>query len=292
MALPLYSPASCLPAAPGWPEALAVDGARKMGAEEAKSCREGGRGTLPRQEEEEMAGAQVLFRGGKSREPEQGGAALQGVGGRQAMEQDGPAGQGADGREAGGRKKRRTPPLHEASFQARRGSGAPGCSCGVRGWRPNSREDSVRPGSAPPGCARPRGEEGEEGGQLTAGQRLVWGGSQPWALLWAAAPRRAALHHRGDTVPLESGLERRLTGGAQETGKAKEKRRVGEEAPRKAGRQQTGDKKHSDQHTEAEELASKADPRGPGRDLCPKGVGASAGLEVGQEWMDVAWSFK
>uniref|UniRef100_A0ABI7XMX3 Chromogranin-A n=1 Tax=Felis catus TaxID=9685 RepID=A0ABI7XMX3_FELCA len=59
---------------PGWPKALAVDGARKTGAEEAqppegKGAREHSR---QEEEEEEMAEApQGLFRGGKSRELEQ-----------------------------------------------------------------------------------------------------------------------------------------------------------------------------------------------------------------------------
>ncbi|KAB0398073.1 hypothetical protein E2I00_012282, partial [Balaenoptera physalus] len=60
----------------GWPEALAVDGAGKTGAEEAQSPKgKGEREHLQQQEEEEeeeVAGApQGLFRGGKSGAPEQ-----------------------------------------------------------------------------------------------------------------------------------------------------------------------------------------------------------------------------
>ncbi|XP_025775170.1 chromogranin-A [Puma concolor] len=57
---------------PGWPKALAVDGARKTGAEEAQPPEGKGAREHSRQEEEEMAEApQGLFRGGKSRELEQ-----------------------------------------------------------------------------------------------------------------------------------------------------------------------------------------------------------------------------
>uniref|UniRef100_A0A8C9KGG2 Chromogranin-A n=1 Tax=Panthera tigris altaica TaxID=74533 RepID=A0A8C9KGG2_PANTA len=57
----------------GWPKALAVDGARKTGAEEAQPPEgKGAREHSRQEEEEEMAEApQGLFRGGKSRELEQ-----------------------------------------------------------------------------------------------------------------------------------------------------------------------------------------------------------------------------
>lgn len=272
---PLFS-RSCLPAAPGWPEALAVDGARKMGAEEAKSREGKGEWAHSRQEEEEMAGAQVLFRGGKSGEPEQEEQlSKEWEDAKRWSKMDQLAKELTAEKRLEGEEEEEDPDRSmRLSFQARGyGFRGPGLQL-RRGWRPNSREDSVEAGLPLQVRGYPEEKKEEEG---SANRRPEVGmGWEP-----ALGPAVGQLHPdmlpyiTEETLsPWSRDWRGAWTGGAQETGKAKEKGRVREGAPRKAGRQADRRQKHSDQHTEAEELVSKADPRGPGRDLCPKGVGS------------------
>ncbi|KAJ1069868.1 hypothetical protein K5549_009891, partial [Capra hircus] len=152
-------------AAPGWPEALAVDGARKMGAEEAKSREGKGEWAHSRQEEEEMAGAQVLFRGGKSGEPEQEEQLSKEWEDAKRWSKMDQLAKGADSREAaGGGGGRGGPrPLHEALL--------PGPGLRLQGPRAAAaaRLEAKLPGGqrggrpAPPGARLPRGEEGGGG---------------------------------------------------------------------------------------------------------------------------------
>ncbi|XP_017921662.1 PREDICTED: chromogranin-A isoform X2 [Capra hircus] len=135
-------------AAPGWPEALAVDGARKMGAEEAKSREGKGEWAHSRQEEEEMAGAQVLFRGGKSGEPEQEEQlSKEWEDAKRWSKMDQLAKELTAEKRLEGEEEEEDPDRSmRLSFQARGyGFRGPGLQL-RRGWRPNSREDSVEAG--------------------------------------------------------------------------------------------------------------------------------------------------
>ncbi|XP_068847429.1 chromogranin-A isoform X2 [Capricornis sumatraensis] len=132
----------------GWPEALAVDGARKMGAEEAKSREGKGEWAHSRQEEEEMAGAQVLFRGGKSGEPEQEEQlSKEWEDAKRWSKMDQLAKElTAEKRLEGAEEEEDPDRSMRLSFQARGyGFRGPGLQL-RRGWRPNSREDSVEAG--------------------------------------------------------------------------------------------------------------------------------------------------
>eukprot|EP00069_Balaena_mysticetus_P014420 bmy_08705T0 len=137
----------------GWPEALAVDGAGKTGAEEAQSPKGKGEREHPQQEEEEeVAGApQGLFRGGKNGEPEQEeeeerlSTEWEDAKRWSKMDQlatELTAEKRLEGQEDEGDPDRAT----KLSFRARGYDfGGPGLQL-RRGWRPSSREDSVEAG--------------------------------------------------------------------------------------------------------------------------------------------------
>ncbi|XP_036701076.1 chromogranin-A isoform X3 [Balaenoptera musculus] len=140
-----------------WPEALAVDGAGKTGAEEAQSPKGKGEREHPQQqeeeeEEEEVAGApQGLFRGGKSGAPEQEeeeerlSTEWEDAKRWSKMDQlatELTAEKRLEGQEDEGDPDRAT----KLSFRARGYDfGGPGLQL-RRGWRPPSREDSVEAG--------------------------------------------------------------------------------------------------------------------------------------------------
>uniref|UniRef100_A0A667GX06 Chromogranin-A n=1 Tax=Lynx canadensis TaxID=61383 RepID=A0A667GX06_LYNCA len=155
---------------PGWPKALAVDGARKTGAEEAqppegKGVREHSR----QEEEEEMAEApQGLFRGGKSRELEQEQEEEQlsneweDAKRRSRMDQLAKE-LTAEKRLEGEGEEEDPDSSMKLSFRARaydfRG---PGLQL-RRGWRPSSREDGVEAGLPLQVRSYPEEKKEEEG---------------------------------------------------------------------------------------------------------------------------------
>uniref|UniRef100_A0A4W2E7N6 Chromogranin-A n=1 Tax=Bos indicus x Bos taurus TaxID=30522 RepID=A0A4W2E7N6_BOBOX len=133
-------------AAPGWPE----DGAGKMGAEEAKPPEGKGEWAHSRQEEEEMARApQVLFRGGKSGEPEQEEQlSKEWEDAKRWSKMDQLAKELTAEKRLEGEEEEEEDPDRSMrlSFRARGyGFRGPGLQL-RRGWRPNSREDSVEAG--------------------------------------------------------------------------------------------------------------------------------------------------
>ncbi|XP_065762597.1 chromogranin-A [Muntiacus reevesi] len=136
-------------AAPGWPEALAVDGAGKTGAEEAKPPEGKGERAHSRREEEEMAGApQGLFRGGKSREPEQEEQlSKEWEDAKRWSKMDQLAKELTAEKRLEGEEEEEDPDRSmRLSFRARGyGFRGPGLQL-RRGWRPSSREDSVEAG--------------------------------------------------------------------------------------------------------------------------------------------------
>uniref|UniRef100_A0A667G9B1 Chromogranin-A n=1 Tax=Lynx canadensis TaxID=61383 RepID=A0A667G9B1_LYNCA len=154
----------------GWPKALAVDGARKTGAEEAqppegKGVREHSR----QEEEEEMAEApQGLFRGGKSRELEQEQEEEQlsneweDAKRRSRMDQLAKE-LTAEKRLEGEGEEEDPDSSMKLSFRARaydfRG---PGLQL-RRGWRPSSREDGVEAGLPLQVRSYPEEKKEEEG---------------------------------------------------------------------------------------------------------------------------------
>ncbi|XP_043290403.1 chromogranin-A [Cervus canadensis] len=136
-------------AAPGWPEALAVDGAGKTGAEEAKPPEGKGERAHSRQEEEEMAGApQGLFRGGKSREPEQEEQlSKEWEDAKRWSKMDQLAKELTAEKRLEGEEEEEDPDRSmRLSFRAQGyGFRGPGLQL-RRGWRPSFREDSVEAG--------------------------------------------------------------------------------------------------------------------------------------------------
>lgn len=156
---------------PGWPKALAVDGARKTGAEEAqppegKGAREHSR---QEEEEEEMAEApQGLFRGGKSREleqePEEEQLSNEWEDAKRWSRMDQLAKELTAEKRLEGEGEEEDPDSSmKLSFRARaydfRG---PGLQL-RRGWRPSSREDSVEAGLPLQVRSYPEEKKEEEG---------------------------------------------------------------------------------------------------------------------------------
>lgn len=132
------------------------------------------------------------------------------------------------------------------SFQARAMPSGPRLQL-RRGWRPNSREDSVEAVCPLRGASHPE-EKKEEEAVPTAGQRLVCR-SQPLALLWGSCTQTCFRPTSpGDTVPLESGLERRWTGGAQGDWEGQGEKACREGHPGKLADRQTGDKTFRSAH--------------------------------------------
>uniref|UniRef100_A0A8C6D6S3 Chromogranin-A n=1 Tax=Moschus moschiferus TaxID=68415 RepID=A0A8C6D6S3_MOSMO len=134
----------------GWPEALAMDGAGKMGAEKAKPREGKGERAHSQQEEEEMAGApQGLFHGGKSGEPEQEEQlSKEWEDAKRWSKMDQLAKELTAEKRLEGEEEEEEDPDRSMrlSFQAR-GYGFRGPWLQLRrGWRPTSREDSVEAG--------------------------------------------------------------------------------------------------------------------------------------------------
>uniref|UniRef100_A0A8C3WKA8 Chromogranin-A n=1 Tax=Catagonus wagneri TaxID=51154 RepID=A0A8C3WKA8_9CETA len=136
----------------GWPQAPAVDGARKTGAEEAEPPEGKGAREHSRQEEEEMAGApRGLFRGGKSGKPtqeEEERLSKEWENAKRWSKMDRLAKElTAEKRLEGEEEEEEDPDRSmKLSFPAPAyGFGGPGLQL-RRGWRPSSREDSVEAG--------------------------------------------------------------------------------------------------------------------------------------------------
>ncbi|XP_028022893.2 chromogranin-A isoform X4 [Balaenoptera acutorostrata] len=139
----------------GWPEALAVDGAGKTGAEEAQSPKGKGEREHPQQEEEEeeeVAGApQGLFRGGKSgspeKEEEEERLSTEWEDAKRWSRMDQLATELTAEKRLEGQEDEEDPDrATKLSFRARGYDfGGPGLQL-RRGWRPSSREDSVEAG--------------------------------------------------------------------------------------------------------------------------------------------------
>uniref|UniRef100_A0A8C3YHC1 Chromogranin-A n=1 Tax=Catagonus wagneri TaxID=51154 RepID=A0A8C3YHC1_9CETA len=135
-----------------WPQAPAVDGARKTGAEEAEPPEGKGAREHSRQEEEEMAGApRGLFRGGKSGKPtqeEEERLSKEWENAKRWSKMDRLAKElTAEKRLEGEEEEEEDPDRSmKLSFPAPAyGFGGPGLQL-RRGWRPSSREDSVEAG--------------------------------------------------------------------------------------------------------------------------------------------------
>ncbi|XP_059770845.1 chromogranin-A isoform X3 [Balaenoptera ricei] len=138
-----------------WPEALAVDGAGKTGAEEAQSPKGKGEREHPQQEEEEeeeVAGApQGLFRGGKSGAPEQEEEeerlSTEWEDAKRWSRMDQLATELTAEKRLEGQEDEEDPDrATKLSFRARGYDfGGPGLQL-RRGWRPSSREDSIEAG--------------------------------------------------------------------------------------------------------------------------------------------------
>uniref|UniRef100_A0A8C8XRR5 Chromogranin-A n=1 Tax=Panthera leo TaxID=9689 RepID=A0A8C8XRR5_PANLE len=154
----------------GWPKALAVDGARKTGAEEAQPPEgKGAREHSRQEEEEEMAEApQGLFRGGKSRELEQEQEEEQlsneWEDAKRWSRMDQLAKELTAEKRLEGEGEEEDPDSSmKLSFRARaydfRG---PGLQL-RRGWRPSSREDSVEAGLPLQVRSYPEEKKEEEG---------------------------------------------------------------------------------------------------------------------------------
>ncbi|XP_007454782.1 PREDICTED: chromogranin-A isoform X1 [Lipotes vexillifer] len=152
----------------GWPEALAVDGAGKTGAEEAPSPKGKGEREHCLQEEVTAGAPQGLFRGGKSAKPEQEGEGRPSkewevAKRRSAMDQLAKE-LTAERRPQGEAAEEEDPDrAMKLSFRARgydfSGPGLPL----PRGWRPSSREDSVEAGLPLPVRGYPEEKKEEEG---------------------------------------------------------------------------------------------------------------------------------
>ncbi|XP_059953912.1 chromogranin-A isoform X2 [Mesoplodon densirostris] len=151
----------------GWPEALAVDGAGKTGAEEAPSPKGKGEQEYCLQEEATAGAPQGLFRGGKSGEPEQEGE------GRLSKEWEDAKRRStmdqlaqeltAEKRLQGEAAEEDPDRAMKLSFRARGYDfSGPGLQL-PRGWRPSSREDSVEAGLPLPVRGYPEEKKEEEG---------------------------------------------------------------------------------------------------------------------------------
>ncbi|XP_032473408.1 chromogranin-A isoform X1 [Phocoena sinus] len=133
-----------------WPEALAVDGAGKTGAEEAPSPKGKGERDHCLQEEATAGAPQGLFRGGKSAQPEQEGEGRlpkewEDAKRRSAMDQLAKE-LTAERRPQGEAAEEDPDRAMKLSLRARGYDfSGPGLQL-PRGWRPSSREDSVEAG--------------------------------------------------------------------------------------------------------------------------------------------------
>ncbi|NP_001075283.2 chromogranin-A [Equus przewalskii] len=156
-----------------WSEALAVDGARKTGAEEAQPPEGQGEREHSRQEEEEeeeTAGAsRGLFRGGKSREleqeKEQERLSKEWEDAKRWSKMDQLAKELTAEKRLEGEDEEEDDPDRsmKLSFRARAyGFRGPGLQL-RRGWRPSSREDSIEAGLPPPVRGYPEEKKEEEG---------------------------------------------------------------------------------------------------------------------------------
>ncbi|XP_022431945.1 chromogranin-A isoform X2 [Delphinapterus leucas] len=151
----------------GWPEALAVDGAGKTGAEEAPSPKGKGERDHCLQEEATAGAPQGLFRGGKSAQPEQEGEGRlskewEDAKRRSAMDQLAKE-LTAERRLQGEAAEEDPDRAMKLSLRARGYDfSGPGLQL-PRGWRPSSREDSVEAGLTLPVRGYPEEKKEEEG---------------------------------------------------------------------------------------------------------------------------------
>uniref|UniRef100_A0A8C4MSH1 Chromogranin-A n=1 Tax=Equus asinus TaxID=9793 RepID=A0A8C4MSH1_EQUAS len=157
----------------GWSEALAVDGARKTGAEEAQPPEGQGEREHSRQEEEEkeetVGASRGLFRGGKSREleqeEEQERLSKEWEDAKRWSKMDQLAKELTAEKRLEGEDEEEDDPDRsmKLSFRARAyGFRGPGLQL-RRGWRPSSREDSIEAGLPPPVRGYPEEKKEEEG---------------------------------------------------------------------------------------------------------------------------------
>ncbi|XP_022431944.1 chromogranin-A isoform X1 [Delphinapterus leucas] len=150
-----------------WPEALAVDGAGKTGAEEAPSPKGKGERDHCLQEEATAGAPQGLFRGGKSAQPEQEGEGRlskewEDAKRRSAMDQLAKE-LTAERRLQGEAAEEDPDRAMKLSLRARGYDfSGPGLQL-PRGWRPSSREDSVEAGLTLPVRGYPEEKKEEEG---------------------------------------------------------------------------------------------------------------------------------
>lgn len=176
---------SCPPPAPGWSKALAVDGARKTGAEEAQSPKGKGERERPRQEEEEeeeeMAGApRGPLRGGKSREQQEERLSKEWEDAKRWSKMDQLAKELTAEKRLEGEQEDDPDHSMKQPFQARGyGFRSPGLQL-HRGWRPSSPGDTVEPGLPLQVHSYPE-EKKEEEGSANRRPEVGMGGSRPWA---------------------------------------------------------------------------------------------------------------
>ncbi|XP_029092147.1 chromogranin-A isoform X2 [Monodon monoceros] len=151
----------------GWPEALAVDGAGKTGAEEAPSPKGKGERDHCLQEEATAGAPQGLFRGGKSAQPEQEGEGRlskewEDAKRRSAMDQL--AKELTAERRLQGEAAEEDPDRAMKLSLRTRGYDFSGPGLQLpRGWRPSSREDSIEAGLTLPVRGYPEEKKEEEG---------------------------------------------------------------------------------------------------------------------------------
>nr|XP_031310085.1 chromogranin-A isoform X1 [Camelus dromedarius] len=165
----------------GWPEALAADGAAKTGAEEAQPREgKGEQEHSQQEEEEEMAGApQGLFRGGKSREPEQEEEeerlSKEWEDAKRWSTMDQLAKELTAEKRLEGEEEEEDPDHSmKLSFRARAyGFRGPGLQL-RRGWRPSSREDSIEAGLPLQVRGYPEEKKEEEGSANRRPERRIW----------------------------------------------------------------------------------------------------------------------
>lgn len=215
---------SCPPPAPGWSEAMAVDGAGKTGAEEAQPPKGKGEREQSRQEEEEMAEApQGLFRGGKSgplEQEEEERLSEEWEDSKRWSKMDQLANELTAEKRLDREDEEDDPDRSmKLSFQDQGyGFRGPGMQL-RRGWRPSSREDSVEAGLPLQARGYPEEKKEEEG---SANRRPEVG--MEWELapgVLAQLGEEGQLHsdvwplpHWEDTVPLEPGTGETLRQGA------------------------------------------------------------------------------
>ncbi|XP_042637417.1 chromogranin-A [Orycteropus afer afer] len=152
---------------PSRPEAMAMEGARKTGAEEVQPLEGKGEREYSQEEEEEMVGTpEGLFRGGKSREQEEEERlSKEWEGAKRWSKMDQLAKElTAEKRRVGADAEEDDPDRSmKLSFRSRAyGFGGPGPQV-RRGWRPSSGEDSIEAGLPLPGRSFSEEKKEEEG---------------------------------------------------------------------------------------------------------------------------------